>query len=156
MKIIINDDKIIVFLNDLQYINYNENEIENSFNLLLNKLEKKFDIDIKNISEVCIYKDNNYGIILEIKYEEVDCFFDFLDININVFKNNYFLYKIDYNYIDKSIINGNSIYKIKDDFYIKLKRKLDKKIFYKILEYSDIIYGEKALKIENIGKKVNI
>jgi hypothetical protein len=92
--------------------------------------------------------------ILELKNDDLEYFFD-NDTKINIFKTNYFLYKIDYNFIDKDILKYCIIYKIKDKLYLKINNKIDETLFFKILEYSDIIYGEKAVKIERTSKKVN-
>ena len=100
MKTIIDDDKIIVFLNDKK--NIDENEVEEYFKKLISKLEDKF--DIPNYNEVSVYQDSNYGMILEFKYDDMEYLFDTSDIKINLFKKNYFLYQIDYDYIDKNIL----------------------------------------------------
>lgn len=151
MKSIIDDDKIIVFLNNKK--NIDEKEIEEYFKTLILKLEDKF--DVTDYNEVSVYQDSNYGMILEFKYDDMEYLFDTSDIKINLFKKNYFLYEIDYNYIDKKILRYCTIYKNKDKLYLKFKRNIDEINFSKILEYSDIIYGEKAIKIENTSKKVN-
>lgn len=153
MKIIDNDDKIIVFLNNKQYIK-DEEKIEDYFKSLFIKLEDKYNLDI-DYNDVCVYVDYNYGMILEFRNSDLEYFFDNIDVKINIFKNHYFLYKIDYNYINKDILNHCIVYKNKDSIYLKIKKEIDEKIFLKILEYSDIIYGERAIKIENSSKKVN-
>lgn len=151
MRIIVNDDKTIVFLNNKDGIKFNQDEIEDYFKSLMIKLEN---YDIEDFNEVYVYIDPNYGLILELINNELDYFFD-TDIKVQVFKKKNFLYNINYNYINKNIQKCSIIYKINDQLYLKIKKNIDNFIFSQILEYSDIIYGDEAIKIENIGKKVN-
>ena len=155
MKIIINDDKIIVFLNDRNSIKKYKEDVELYFKLLFNKLENKYNLYINNYNYLCAYIDYNYGMILELKNDDLEYFFDTDSVKINIFKKHYFLYQIDYNYIDEDILKYCIVYKKNDKFYLKIIKKIDELVFSKILEYSDIIYGEKAIKIEKISKKVN-
>ena len=97
--------------------------------------------------EVKIYIDNNYGVIINIKKEELeyfDYFNDEIEMNIEII-NDSFLYKINEIY-DKEQIKNKKIYKQKDNLYINID-KIDNIDLGKIIETSEIIYGEKAKKI---------
>lgn len=150
MKLINDDDKIIVFLNDNKILDLNSLEYENYIKELIEKLEDKFNNDLYD--EICIYEDYNYGIVLE--FINNDDYFN-SEIKINKFKNKNFLYKIDFNFVDEYIKENLKIYILNNDIYLKIDKKIDNKYYYKILECSEIIYGENALRIEKISKEAN-
>ena len=150
MKLINDDNKIIVFLSNNKVLDLNGDEYESYIKELIEKLEDKFNDDLYD--EICIYEDYNYGIILE--FINNDDYFN-SEIKINKFKNKNFLYKIDFNFIDDYIKETTKISILNNDIYLKINKKINNKHFYKILEYSEIIYGEKALKIEKISKEAN-
>jgi len=156
VKTIIKDDKIIVFLNDINNIKFDdENILEEYFRELFRILNKKYNIKLNGYYNVDVYKDNNYGIILEIENEDLDYYnyFNQIDMKINIIKNEIFLYEINYDYIDKEFINNSICYKYNNRLYLKIMNKIN---MYKIFEFSNIIYGEKAKEILKYGKKVNI
>ncbi|MBE6149689.1 MAG: hypothetical protein E7170_03070 [Firmicutes bacterium] len=148
MKIINDDNKIIVFLSNNKILDLEIDEYEEYIKELINELEKEFS---EEYDEICIYEDSNYGIILEFKNND---YFNY-EIKINKFKTKNFLYKIDFNFIDEYIKENSKIYILNNDIYLKIDKKIDNKYFYKILEYSEIIYGERTLKIEKLSKEAN-
>jgi len=148
MKIINDDNKIIVFLSNNKILDLEIDEYEEYIKELINELEKEFS---EEYDEIWIYEDSNYGIILEFKNND---YFNY-EIKINKFKTKNFLYKIDFNFIDEYIKENSKIYILNNDIYLKIDKKIDNKYFYKILEYSEIIYGERTLKIEKLSKEAN-
>jgi len=96
MKIINDDNKIIVFLSNNKILDLEIDEYEEYIKELINELEKEFS---EEYDEICIYEDSNYGIILEFKNND---YFNY-EIKINKFKTKNFLYKIDFNFIDEYI-----------------------------------------------------
>lgn len=156
MKVIMNDDKIIVFLNNKDYLLVEKNNIEKYIKSLFFKLENNYNLDLNGYNEVLIYKDLNYGIILELNKDDINYFFEQSDIRVNVFRKNKFLYNIDYSYLDNEILSNTVIYKYKNKIYLKIKNNINENIFNKILEYSDIVYGEKVLEILNKCEKVKL
>ena len=151
MKFYIDNDKIIVFLNNKK--NIDNDKIEDYLKHIISKLDENY--DMSDYNEVNVYQDCNYGIILEFICDDMEYLFETSDIKINIFKKNYFLYQIDYSYINKEILNYCDLYKNKNKLYLKIKNNISFIDYLKILEYSDIVYGEEAIKIENISKKVN-
>lgn len=145
MKLIINDD-INIYLNKPYLKNMDLNNPKTIKNII-KKISKKYDIDIYGYIEVKIYIDSNYGVIINIKKEEFE-YFDYLsdeiEMNIEII-NDSFLYKIEEIY-DKNQIKNRKLYKYKDNFYINID-KIDNINLGKIIETSEIIYGEKAKKI---------
>ena len=137
------DDIIVVFLMEFSYKDEN---LEDEFKNLLDKLNKVYNIDIKGSYKINLYKDKIYGAVLEIiKDSDYYDYFNAIDLTINIF-DSHFLYEInDY------IYNLNSdIYLYNNKIYVDINNKKD---LYKVLEYSTIIYKENSI-IKN-GKKIN-
>ena len=150
MKLII-DDGINIYLNKQYLKNVDLNDTKTIKNII-KKINTKYNIDIYGYIETKIYIDKNYGIIINLKKEELD-YFDYfndeIEMNIEII-NDSFLYKIeDYN---KDLIKDKTIYKYKDNLYINID-KIDNINLGKIIEISEITYGEKA---QNIIEKNNI
>ena len=137
------DDIIVVFLMEFSYKDEN---LEDEFKNLLDKLNKVYNIDIKGSYKINLYKDKIYGTVLEIiKDSDYYDYFNAIDLTINII-DSHFLYEInDY------IYNLNSdIYLYNNKIYVDINNKKD---LYKVLEYSTIIYKENSI-IKN-GKKIN-
>lgn len=137
------DDIIVVFLMEFSYKDEN---LEDEFKHLLDKLNKVYNIDIKGSYKINLYKDKIYGAVLEItKDSDYYGYFNAIDLTINII-DSHFLYEInDY------IYNLNSdIYLYNNKIYVDINNKKD---LYKVLEYSTIIYKENSI-IKN-GKKIN-
>lgn len=137
------DDIIVVFLMEFSYKDEN---LEDEFKNLLDKLNKVYNIDIKGSYKINLYKDKIYGAVLEIiKDSDYYDYFNAIDLTINII-DCHFLYEInDY------IYNLNSdIYLYNNKIYVDINNKKD---LYKVLEYSTIIYKENSI-IKN-GKKIN-
>ncbi|MCI5880236.1 MAG: hypothetical protein MRZ34_05630 [Bacillales bacterium] len=137
------DDIIVVFLMEFSYKDEN---LEDEFKNLLDKLNKVYNIDIKGSYKINLYKDKIYGAVLEIiKDSDYYDYFNAIDLTINII-DSHFLYEInDY------IYNLNSdIYLYNNKIYVDINNKKD---LYKVLEYSTIIYKENSI-IKN-GKKIN-
>ena len=137
------DDIIVVFLMEFSYKDEN---LEDEFKNLLDKLNKVYNIDIKGSYKINLYKDKIYGAVLEIiKDSDYYDYFNAIDLTINII-DSHFLYEInDYIYN----LNSN-IYLYNNKIYVDINNKKD---LYKVLEYSTIIYKENSI-IKN-GKKIN-
>ena len=159
MKTIMDDKKIIVFFNnkELDNIDLKDNEItENYFKKIFLKLNKKYNIDLNGYYEIEIYKDNNYGFIIEFTYEDLDYYnyFNQIDMKINISNINCFLYEIKYEFLNKEILKNCICYQYLDKLYLKI---LDlNNNYFNLLELSNIIYGDKVNEILRYGKKVNL
>ena len=153
MKFVIDNNKFIVFLNKKLDLD-NKLKLEKYFKKLFNKIKNQFDIEVNGYYNIDIYSDKYYGTIIEIIKEDLDYYNYFNQIDMEVKLNdNVFLYEIDYEYLNISIINNSNIYKLKDKLYIQVK---DNNILNKILEYSNIIYGEKIKYVLKNSKKVKL
>ena len=152
MKLINKDNKIIVFLN--KQINFKQINLEKYFKKLFIKFKNNYHMELYGYYNINIYIDKFYGSVIEIENEDLDYYNYFNQIDMEVKLNeNVFLYEIDYEYLNKNIINNSNIYKLKDKIYIQIK---DNNILNKILEYSNIIYGEKINYILRNSKKVKL
>lgn len=161
MKTVIKDDKIIVFLNKekTQNIDFNdEDKLEEYFKTIFSILNKKYNIELNGYYNVDIYKDNNYGIILEIENEQLDYYnyFNQIDMKINISKDNTFLYEIKYEFLDNIFLKNTICYKYLDKIYLKVQDNIDDITFAKLLEFSNVVYGEKINDILKYSKKVSI
>lgn len=137
MKCIINDDKIIIFLekynkkylNDIAYL-------EDYFRNIFLKLKEKYDIKIHGFCNVDAYLDDN-DMVLEIEEEKelIDYYEDIIDMKISIHETS-FLYEIS-NIFNINKYIKNEIYVYKDKFYID-KKSLN----LNILEHSKLIYKD--------------
>ncbi len=152
MKLVFKDNKIIVFLN--KNLNLDKKELENYFKKLFLGIKDKYNLKLNGYYNINVYIDNYYGSIIELENEELEYYnyFNQIDMEIKVIKTP-FLYEIDYEYLDKEILNKTIIYKYNNKLYFKIT---DKTILNKIIECCKIIYGDKVKEIMKLSKKVII
>ena len=152
MKLIFNNNKIIIYLNKKLIL---ENaKLESYFKKLFLKIKDKYNIKIIGYYNINVYNDKNYGSIIEMENQDLDYYnyFNQIDMEIKINKNN-FLYQIDYEYLTKELLSKVNVYKYNEKLYLKI---LDSNIINKILEFSKVIYGEEINKILKKGKKVKV
>ena len=152
MKLVFKDNKIIVFLNkklDLDKIN-----LENYFKKLFFEIKDKYNLKLNGYYNINVYIDKYYGSIIEMEDEDLDYYnyFNQIDMEIKINKTT-FLYEIDYEYINKEILEKTIIYKLNNKLYFKI---IDQSILNKIIECSKIIYDDNVREILKISKKVKI
>lgn len=160
MKTIMDDNKIIVFLNNEKIKDINiqdENELEDYLKSIFLKLNKKYDIQLNGYYEIIVYKDNNYGIILEIVNDELDYYdyFNQIDMKIIFSKVDSFLYEIKYEFLTNELLKNNICYRYLDKMYLKFQN-MDSIKYSNLIELSSIIYGNKVIEILKYGKKVKL
>lgn len=159
MRLVINDGKFIVFLNKQKKIDFeNKLKLEKYFRTLFATIKDKYDIEVNGYYDISIYNDKNYGIIIEMESEDLDYYnyFNQIDMEINVLKDSSFLYEINYEFIDDSILDNFICYKIDDRIYLKAKDIISESVLARVLECSRILYGSKVEKIMKQGKKVKL
>ena len=160
MKVSINsDDEIIIFLSKeyIQELNFSDRKTtEIYFKNLFYKLNKKYNIEMKGFYNINVYMDKRYGYIIEINIEDIDYYAYFgnqLDMKINLIKDDNFLYEIDFLYLEADLLNACHIYKDGRKLYLKIK---DDIVLDRLLEISNIIYGEDSKKILHDSIEVRI
>ena len=161
MKLII-DENIVFFLNKIYLDNIDlkdENLIEKKLIKLINKIQKQYNIDINGYYNVYIYKDKNYGLIIEMEKEKLD-YLDYfnnqIELNIEIIEDT-FLYKTDNIFtIDKTLLEKLIIYINKDEIYLKIKENINDIELGQIIENSQIIYGNKAKSIKKQSKIIRM
>lgn len=128
MKVIVNDElNTIIFLNKMiiESIDFLDKEdAEDYFRQLFLKLKERYNIVINGYYILNLYIDEYYGMIIELKKEEMD-YFDYYD-----------------NQIDMKIVINNEM-----NFLYEIEMG-------KILEYSTIIYNEETNDIIKYSKLV--
>jgi hypothetical protein len=159
---LINDDNIVIFLgkNYLNNIDITDKvKIETSVLALINKIKTKYNLDFSGYYNADLYKDDNYGIIISIKKEQLEYleyFNNQLELNVEVIEDA-FLYKVeDIFKINPQLLKKFIIYKIKDNIYLKAKDKISNIELGMILENSTIIYGREARNIIYKSKIVKV
>ena len=147
MKIIVNDDiNMIIFLNKiyLNQIDFEDKEkLEIYFRKLLKTLKEFYKININGYYEINVYVDNNYGVILELKKEEIQL----------IVHNTVFLYEIeDYFWIEKELKNKILLYKYNKKIYMVINHNIDDILLGKIIENSNLKYkdNQKIIKEKNL------
>ncbi len=147
MKLITNGDMIVLYLNRMYIssLDFTDKEAtEKYMKRLLIKISNKYDINIDGYYVVNLYVDMNYGVVIEIVKEELeylDYFANQIEINTKVTKGS-FLYEV-YNF-DNSLLKKFIVYKIKDKLYLRVKDTISDLEMGKLIENSNIIYGNKA------------
>ena len=145
------DDHIILYLNKA-YMDINEDEIEDSLSDIFFSIKKNYLSDLNGYYDTKIYIDRYYGIIIDMKKEEID-FFDYYDDQIDMrttIKKAIFLYQIEDNYwfdLDKV-----TIYIYGGNIYVQINEAINKKEMMELLEHSIICYQDTE-KIIKYGKK---
>lgn len=161
MKLII-DENIVFFLNKIYLDNIDikdESLIEKKLIKLINKIQKQYNIDLNGYYNVYIYKDKNYGLIIEMEKEKLD-YLDYfnnqIELNIEIIEDT-FLYKTDNIFtIDKTLLEKLIIYINKDEIYLKIKENINDIELGQIIENSQIIYGNKAKSIKKQSKIIRM
>lgn len=148
------DDDILIYINEIIDIDFNDLDItkeyfKNLFSTIKNKIE------IKGFYFVNVYKDEISGIVIELSKEDVEYldYYDEVDMHITLIENP-FLYEIDDIYINKEIINNSSIICFKNKLYLKLKSDINNILKGYLYEFSELIY-KNTFDIINYGKKLS-
>lgn len=155
MKInLIDEDNIIIYLNKYYTKNTDFNDknlLEDYFKKLFKKLNKIYDIDINGYFNINVYIDKYYGVIIEIKKEDLEYysyFNDQIEMQIMIYNDVEFLYLYN-DYFDILNMNNNKIYKYNNKYYLKLEKEISNIELAKILEFTSIIYSKTDKIIKN-------
>ncbi len=147
MKITLKDNLIYIFINK-KLINESlekEEEIYGFIKDIVLKLKKKRIQDISGLYNVYVYQNSKYGLILELtKEDEIEFFQDIIDLKVNFIKNSPIYLELEDIFLIKNI-NKKIINK---KYYVNIN-DLDEKQFLKLTEFSKIIFGKTATKIDN-------
>lgn len=148
MKIVSNGDDFTLFI-----LNKYDIDLENIKKYIKNNvslLKKKYRKSICGFYDVNVYVNKKIGMILEFKKDdELEFFRDVIDINVSIKKDSsIFLLLKELFLIDKF----DKIYHFNDSFYIDVE-DISIEEFYRVLEFSDFIYGEN---LDRIKGKFNL
>lgn len=159
MKVLKNEGKdVVIFLpaSNIFLDRLKKEELEEYFRTLFLKLEERYGLDQSGFYQIYVYKDPFYGAILEIEEEDIP-YLDYMDneveMNIHIPKDTSFMYQLEDIFdLDVEILNASNLYYYQNKFYIELKREVQKKNYLRLLEYGELIYGEKTKKVQKLGK----
>lgn len=153
MKLVV-DNNITIYLGKFHFkaININDtNNIEKQVKKILNTLKKTYNLELNGYYETVLYLDENYGLIIKMKKDDLDYldyFVTALEINSKIKKTS-FLYKVeDILNLNKNILKKFIIYKYKKNIYLSAKEKLTTAEMGIILENSKVIFDEEIKKIK--------
>ena len=110
MKIITMDlDSIVLLLFDMDFsLEENIDLLEDKFHDIFLSLRNLYDIQVEGYYKIDIYKNKYYGMIVEIKKEEID-YFDYfdnqIDMRISIHDDNLILYEFD-DYFSLFLVSG--------------------------------------------------
>lgn len=141
---------IILYLNRLyiESLDFTDKiSVEKYLKQLLNKLKNKYDLEFDGYYDMTLYVDINYGVIIEVKKEELeylDYFSNQIELNTKVVEGS-FLYEVSLinDYLLKKVI----VYKLDDKIYLRVKKDLSNIKMALLLETAQIVYGKQAEKI---------
>ena len=137
MKIEYIDDKLIIYLRDYFFKNYDIKELTKDIKELFSRLLYYYKIELSGLYEVMIYDNKKYGSILEIIKKE-DLFNPHvIDIKLKLFKDKDFYFKTNDFFI---LSNYNNIYYDNNDYYININNIDD---INKVIEFGNILYNKK-------------
>ena len=137
MKIEYLDNKLIIYLRNSFFKNYDIKELTKDIKELFSKLLYYYKIELSGLYEVMIYDNKKYGSILEIIKKE-DLFNpNVIDIKLKLFKDKDFYFKTNDFFILSSY---NNIYYDNNDYYININNIDD---INKVIEFGNILYNKK-------------
>jgi len=138
MKIQVDNDKIIIYLYNYFFKNYEKKYLIDDIKKIFLRLIQYYHIEINGGYDVIVYQNTKYGTILEIiKQDELLFPNDFIDIKVKFYKNtNFYLRAKDY-YIFKDYYN---VKYYNGYYYINID---DVDNILKVLEFTEILYKEK-------------
>ena len=110
-------------INNFDY--FNQEEISKLFNDIIMNLKKRYQIN--GLLDINVYTNEEYGMIIEI--EEVESYYDEIDMHIHFHLDTLFLQEI--NEIKDSL---QDVYFYKDKYYTQYNQLLDSNIIYKTEE----------------------
>lgn len=158
MKIDFRGNNFIVFLNKKysEKIDFlDKEELETYFRKLFIKFKDTYDIDVCGSYNIEVFTDNNYGIILSIKQDDVDYFeyySDQIDMSIVISKYDQFIYKLIGN-LDETVKKNCEFCIYDNDVYV-IPKNIDFIDIGYLVENSEIVYGRKAYDVIHNGFKV--
>lgn len=160
MKIInLDENCMTIFLNKYFFKSEEidiKKDLEGYFRNLFLNLQKYYDINISGYYNIDVYIDDNYGLVINIKKEEVE-YFDYFDNQIDmriVLKNNKFLYGVEDIYVKDIIKDKIDIYFYKNKYYIDFIYDVNINLI-SLIEFCDIVYDDEVEKIR-CSTKINI
>ena len=152
MKIDIIDDEVIIYLYNYNKVDFKDEKcIEFFLKKLFIKLYNFYNMRIEGYYDVNIFLDDYYGVVLNLRKEDIDYYF-YKEVDMKIRLNHVkFLYLVDNYDYDKNkfdfIIYLNNV-------YLLPKIKLEKGEMASLMEFSNVIYDTDE--IINSGRVVNI
>ncbi len=159
MKIVFENDKIKIYLNR-EYLKKIDVDnilmLEKYLKKVFLKLKHHYQIEIKGYYELKILYDRFYGLGLDLNkynFEYEDFFESQVDLDLTIDKTNFFLYQIEDPFIiNNKILPKVRIYMYNKKLYLKLESDLSILEMGRLLEFSNLISGDKVDKIVDKGK----
>ncbi len=157
MRVKKDGNKIILFINKYFIKNVCFKDIkvvEDYFRKIILILRKHYNIKLEGEYEILIYSNNVYGIIIELfKVRENKKINNIIDMKMMFNINSTFIYAVnDYDYMNNLGDNIDKYY-YKNKYYCTINQADDIDMS-KFLEYSYIVYGDKAVKILSMAQKI--
>ena len=152
LKIKVDNDKYIIYLRNpnIRFDIEDEEDIKDKIKDIVLNIKNKRNISICGFYKVKVYQNNKYGMILEMeKEDDIEFLRDFCDLKVVFFNNSKMLLKFG----DYFLIEKNNVYYYDNNFYIDIDDLTDKEVTI-LSEFSEVIYGEKRLKLGNLLQKI--
>lgn len=154
----IDDDSILIYLNKniIKNCDFKDtSDIKDYFREIFINVNKKLDMDIRGFYLTKIYKDDNYGAVIEMIKEELeyyDYYMDEIDMHIMIEESN-FLYKIKDIFVENKLLDYFNILIYNKNYYLEQIKPLNDILKGYLLEISELIYKD-TNNILKYGKKI--
>lgn len=139
MKVNVLDNKVIVYTYDTIV-----DDINDYVKRIISKLRKRYRIDIFGFYQIDIYCNKLIGMIMEfIKDSDLDSFYDFLDLKINIYKDSDIFLKFTDYFLDYK----RKVFVLGTDYYLNSEDLSEKELF-EMIEFCNLVYGDELNSIK--------
>lgn len=155
MKVIGNENNLTIYINknNLEITLDDKEELEDYFRSIFLKIKEFYNVKLNGFYITHAYIDNKYGIIIDMKKDDVDfIYYNDYEIEMQLIVNEIkFLYEVEDIFFNENIYQNVDIYSYKNKYYLNLKDDNIKDI----IEYVNIVY-KNTENILKYGKLIEI
>lgn len=143
MKIITDNDKIVIDLKKNIIDLKNKENLEKYLKSIINIIKKKNVLIKSGLYVARVYQNNKYGLIIELELlEELEIFKDMVDLKILIYDNSKMYLEVE----DYFLTIGHKKEIFNNKFYLDIDDLTDYDLI-SLLEFGNIIYGDNVIEM---------